>query len=70
MDKIPIIRGGSATIRFITHKEWDEMESKAIPFGEWHFERYGRGVKPVKGKYDPSNPNHVAYSEVITHEEF
>jgi len=70
MKNVPIIRGGSTTIKFISHKEWDEMESKAIPFGEWHFERCGRGVKPVKGRYDPNNPNHVKYSSVITHAEF
>lgn len=65
MKKIPVIRGGSATIRFITHKEWDEMMSKAIPFGEWHFERCERGVKPVKGKYDPNNPCHIDYHSVV-----
>lgn len=66
-DNIPIIRVTSPTLRFISNKEWDDMEEKAIPFGEWHFERRGRGVKPVKGKYDPTNPNHIRYEDIIHH---
>lgn len=31
----------------------------------WHFEKCDGGVKPVKGEYDPDNPNHVKKSSVI-----
>lgn len=66
MDKdIPIIKATSPQLRFISQKEWDDMLHKAIPAGEWHFEREGKGVKPVKGKYDNSNPNHIRVEDII-----
>ena len=39
------------------------MERRSIKI--WHFEKCERGVKPVEGKYDPNNPNHVSYKNVI-----
>jgi hypothetical protein len=62
---IPKIRIKPPILKFISNKEFDEIESKAIPFGEWHFEKCDRGVKPVKGKYEPDNPEHVKYEDVI-----
>lgn len=64
-ENIPKISICPPILKFISNKEFDEIESKAIPFGEWHFEKFGRGVKPVKGKYDPNNPEHVKYEHVV-----
>lgn len=65
MKNIPVIKGGCPRLVFIHKKEWDEMESNAAPFGEWHFEKCERGVKPVKGKFDPNNPCHIDYHSVV-----
>jgi hypothetical protein len=62
--------GSSCTIKQISNKEWEDMQKRAIPQGEWHFERVERGVKPVPGKYDPNNRNHIRVEDVITIEEF
>jgi hypothetical protein len=51
------------TIRQISNKEWRHMNDHTIKV--WHFERTDNGVKPVEGKYDPDNPNHIPVSKVI-----
>lgn len=50
-------------LREISREEWREMEENSIK--EWHFERVSNGVKPVVGKYNPDNPDHIKPSDVI-----
>ncbi|MCU0639503.1 MAG: hypothetical protein MUF59_06515 [Candidatus Krumholzibacteria bacterium] len=66
-----ILNISSPKLEFISKKEWDEIAAKAIPKSEWHFERCEpRGVKPVKGKYDPTNPTHIKVDDIIHIAEF
>jgi hypothetical protein len=51
------------TIKQISNKEFADMKRRSIKI--WHFEKYERGVKPVEGEYNPNNPNHVPYKNVI-----
>lgn len=69
-DNIPKIVGASPILKFITNEEWESIKKKAIPAGKWHFERCERGVKPVKGEYDPNNPAHIRIEDVIKTKEF
>ena len=50
------------TIRSVSRKEFEEIGIRV-----WHFEKCDRGVIPVKGEYDPSNPTHVPKRKVIAH---
>ena len=69
--KIAVIHSKSPTLKRISQKEWDEIAAQVIPAGEWHFERCEpRGVKPVKGKFDPTNPAHIKVEDVITIKRF
>jgi hypothetical protein len=54
---------GKVTIKQISNKEWNEMQKNSIK--EWHFERSGDGVVPVKGKCDPNNPDHIPIRKVV-----
>ena len=63
MKKIPTIdfkKPSSYTT--ISRREFNEVKRKAIK--EWHFEKSGSGVKPVVGKFDPTNPNHILRNRV------
>lgn len=52
---------GKTMISSISRTELKQIMDSAIK--EWHFERCdgGRGVIPVKGKYDTTNPKHNIY---------
>ena len=54
-------------ITSLSRKEWRKM-LKENTIKEWHFERCEngkRGVKPIEGKYDSTNPKHIKISDVI-----
>lgn len=53
------------SISSVSRKEMREMFKNAIPSSQWHFEKCGGGVKPVEGKFDPSNPKHIKVSDVV-----
>jgi hypothetical protein len=59
-NKIPSFTTGSVTISSVSRKELNRMLDQSIKI--WHFERSsdGKGVVPVKGEFDPFNPNHIA----------
>ena len=64
MKKIPIIdfkKPSSYTT--ISRKEFDQIKREAIK--EWHFEKSGSGVKPIAGKFDPTNPKHLPINRVL-----
>ena len=64
MKKVPTIDfGAPSSYSSITRQELNKIKEKAIRI--WHFERLGNGVVPVKGEYDPKNPNHVSIRKVI-----
>lgn len=50
------------SVRSVTREEWKLMQNR---IKVWHFERCDRGVIPVKGEFDPTNPNHVPKRKVI-----
>lgn len=63
--KIPVIDFKSpSTYTTMRPEEWKELQRKAIKI--WHFEKNpdGKGVHPVAGEYDPTNPNHVHRKKV------
>lgn len=66
MSNIPRITLSFPKIKQISNKEYHDMLDNAIPAKDWHFEWAGDGVKPVKGKYDPDNLNHVRIKDVIS----
>lgn len=50
----------------ISRTDYNKLMNNAIKV--WHLERCEkgkRGARPVEGKYDPDNPNHINPSEVI-----
>jgi hypothetical protein len=55
---------GKPTIYSTTSREkWREMKKNAIK--DWYFEKTGNGVKPVVGKCDPNNPDHIPIRKVV-----
>lgn len=54
---------GACKISGVSRAELKKMRDNAIKI--WHFEKTDNGVKPVKGEYDPINPNHVRKNKVI-----
>ena len=60
---IPSFTLDKTTIRQISNKEYQHMLDHAIKV--WHFERSSNGVKPVEGKCDPNNPEHLPIRKVI-----
>lgn len=54
----------TSSLTRISYKD-EQMENQRKSIKDWHFERCDKGVKPVEGKYDPSNPNHIKPSDVI-----
>jgi uncharacterized linocin/CFP29 family protein len=64
MKKIP-----KSTLTSVSRAEWKNIQEKAIKV--WHFERSpsGRGVIPVAGKFDPTNPNHIHQRKVFREHE-
>jgi hypothetical protein len=58
------------TILYLSRNEWKYIQDTAERV--WHFEQSKNsingvaGVKPVKGKYNPGNPNHIKISDVIS----
>jgi len=50
----------------MSREEYNRLQENSIK--EWHFERCEngkRGVKPIEGKYDPTNPKHIKPSDII-----
>jgi len=63
MRRIAVVERPSVKFEYISFKDYKKMMEESIK--EWHFEKSGDGVIPVKGKYDPTNSNHVKKVDVL-----
>ena len=54
------------SIAQLTKKDEKYIRDHTIKSSNWYFEKTANGVKPVIGKYNPEDPNHVKKSKVIT----
>jgi hypothetical protein len=52
-----------AKFKRVTKEEWEEEKRKEIKI--WHFEICTCGLKPVVGKYDQNNPDHIPIEKII-----
>jgi predicted aldo/keto reductase-like oxidoreductase len=51
------------SIKQISNNEMKYIKDRSIKV--WHFEKRGNRVKPVEGKCDPTNPNHIPINKIV-----
>jgi len=60
---MPSFALGKTTISQISRAYSKKLYDSAIK--DWHFEKCVGGVKPVVGKFNPTNPAHIKQSKVV-----